>query len=74
MTGSMKALTSFELEAIRRQEVLLADAPSGRSSGTASTGVGHAARRVAGRLGAAAGAAVALLAAGGSQATGSPRT
>ena len=73
MTGSWKAATSFEFEARRRQEVLLADAPSGAGQGTAPANVARALRRGAGRLAAAA-SMVVLLATGRSAATGSTQS
>jgi hypothetical protein len=74
MRGSMQAVTSFELEAVRRQEVLLADANSGRRDTTERTEVLQASRRVARRLGAVAGALAALVAVGGARAAGTTRT
>jgi len=74
MTGPMQAVTSFELEGVRRQEVLLAGDPSDGRTRTALADVAHAPRRVGGRLAAAGSALIALVATGGSPATGSQRT
>jgi hypothetical protein len=74
MRGSMQAVTSFELEAVRRQEILLADANSGRQTTTERTDALETSRRVVRRLGTVAGALVALLAGGGAPATGTTRT
>jgi hypothetical protein len=73
MTGSMQAATSFEHEAVRRQEVLLAEAGSGVSGSAAFADAARSTRRVVGRLAAGAAAVVALLATGGSAATDLPR-
>jgi hypothetical protein len=73
MTGSMQATTSFEIEAQRRQEVLLAAATSGVGNGTRLADAARATRRGVGRLAAAA-SMVALLATGRSTATGSTRS
>jgi hypothetical protein len=74
MRGSMQAVTSFELEAVRRQEVLLADANSGQRDTTERTDARETSRRVARRLGAVAGAVAALVAGGGAPAAGTTRT
>jgi hypothetical protein len=73
MRGSMQALTSFELEAVRRQEVLLADADGGRRTATERTDALETNRRVARRLGTVAGALAALVAGGGAPAAGPTR-
>lgn len=74
MRGSMQAMTSFELEAVRRQEILLADADSGRRDRTERKEALQASRAVARRLGAVAGALAALVAGGGARAAGTTRT
>jgi hypothetical protein len=74
MRGTMQALTSFELEAFRRQEILLADAQSGRRTTTERTDAPTTNRRVARRLGTVAGALAALVAGGGTRAAGTTRT
>jgi hypothetical protein len=74
MRGSMQAVTSFELEAVRRQEVLLADAEGGRRTTTERADALETSRRIARRLGTVAGALTALVSGGGAPAAGPTRT
>lgn len=74
MSGSMQAMTSFELEAVRRQEVLLADAQPRRRGAVERRGALETGRRVARRLGTVAGALAGLVVGGGAPAAGTNRT
>lgn len=74
MRGSMQAMTSFELEAVRRQEVLLADALAGRRGAMERSGARETGRRVARRLATVAGALAGLVVGGGAPAAGPTRS
>lgn len=74
MRGSMQAVTSFEVEAARRQEVLLAGGPTGTRDKMARAGGRQTDRRVVRRLGAISDALATLVAGGGASAAGTTRT